>query len=193
MIPAYPLQWPMGWPRTAYPDRALFKTPGGRAMQNLLNELRQLQATDVVISSNVMLRQDGYPYANQRRPEDCGVAVYFKLAGEDQCIPCDKWNDVDHNIHAIGLTVGALRGLERWGAKEMVNAAFRGFKALPESIIMGAGTSRPWHDVLEVSPNASPEIIRAAYRNLSKRKHPDAGGSEAEFLELQKALKESGA
>ncbi len=117
MTDAYPLSWPAGWPRTEYPKRAAFKTTGGRSMQNLLNQLQLMKASNLVISSNVMLRLDGLPYANQRRPDDPGVAVYFTLKGEQQCIPCDRWDLVDHNIHAIGLTVEALRGLERWGPR----------------------------------------------------------------------------
>ena len=87
-------------------------------------------------------------------------------------------------------TVEALRGIERWGAKEMVNAAFRGFKALPESSIVTPYQKRAWYDVLEVSPNASPEIIKAAYRQKLLKTHPDKGGSPAEFQEVRDAWKE---
>src|SRR5690606_9584801 len=127
---AYPLQWPDGWPRTDRPARARFDTSFARARAELLNELRLLGATGVVISSNIELRRDGLPYANAKQPDDRGMAVYFTLRGEQQCIPCDVWDRTEDNLQAIRLTVAALRGLDRWGAKEMVNAAFRGFKAL---------------------------------------------------------------
>lgn len=35
-----------------------------------------------------------------------------------------------------------------------------------------------YYDLLQVSPNATKEIIEAAYRALQKQFHPDAGGSE---------------
>lgn len=191
MIEAYPLYWPPAWPRTKHPDYARFKTSFGRARNQLLRELNLLGATNIVISSNIALRRDGIPYSGQRQPEDTGIAVYFDLNGENQCIPCDKWMHTEDNIHAINLTVAALRGLERWGAKEMVNAAFRGFKALPASIIVGAHTKLPWHEVLEVVPTASIETIKAAYRQMLLKHHPDHGGDIDKFHEIQAAYKEA--
>lgn len=193
MVDAYPLQWPPTWPRTEYTRSAKFKTPFSYARNALLNELKLLGATNVVISTNMMIRQDGLLYAKQRMPDDRGVAVYFTRNGEQQCIPCDKWSTVQDNLQAIRLTVEALRGLERWGAKEMVNAAFRGFKALPESIILGEHTARPWYDVLQVQQTASPEVIKAAYKQAALKTHPDQGGTIEAFHEVQKAFKESGA
>lgn len=191
MIDAYPLQWPGHWPRTAAPQTAKFKTPFSYARDQLLRELDLLGASDVVISTNMMVRQDGLLYAKQRMPEDRGVAVYFKLNGEEQCIPCDKWLHVHDNLQAVRLTVEALRGLERWGAKEMVNAAFRGFKALPSSAIVTPFTAKPWHEVLEVSPTASPEVIKAAYRSQLKKHHPDHGGSDADLMAVRRAFEQS--
>lgn len=191
MITAYPLQWPQSWPRTTSPEWSRFAATQNEAQNGILRELNLLGATDVIISTNIPLRQDGLPYSSRRAPDDQGVAVYFKLNGEAQCIPCDKWRTIAENMRAIEKTIDALRGLERWGAKEMVNAAFRGFKALPESIIMGEHTSRVWWEVLEVSQEASPEVIKAAYKAQLMKKHPDQGGSDREFQELQKAFKEA--
>lgn len=191
MIDAYPLQWPASWPRTNTPNPARFQTSFARARNQLMRELDLLGATDIIISSNIELRRDGLPYANQRQPEDVGIAVYFKLDGEDQCVPCDKWTRTEDNMQAIRKTIEALRGLDRWGAKEMVNAAFRGFKALPEAIIVGEHTARAWWEVLEVSQDASPEIIKAAYKQLLHKAHPDKGGSDWAFQELQKAYQEA--
>lgn len=191
MVDAYPLQWPQAWPKTKYPSYARFKTSFGVARNELMRELDLLGATNIVISSNVELRRDGLPYAGKRQPEDPAIAVYFKLNGEDQCVPCDKWNRTEDNLQAIRKTIEALRGLERWGAKEMVNAAFRGFKALPESIIMGAGTARTWYEVMGLNPDAEMDIIQTVYKKLLHKVHPDKGGSEAEFTELQNAFKQA--
>lgn len=190
MIDSYPLQWPSHWPRTEYPQPAKFKTPFSYARDQLLRELDLLGASDVVISTNMMVRQDGLLYAKQRMPDDRGVAVYFTLDGEQQCIPCDKWSHVHDNLQAIRLTVEALRGLDRWGAKEMVNAAFRGFKALPAQAIVTPYTAKPWHEVLEVSPTASIETIKAAYRTQLKKHHPDHGGTDVDFQAVQRAYEQ---
>lgn len=181
MTEAFPLHWPVGWPRTLRPQRARFDTNFSMARDGLLDELRRLKASQVVISSNLELRRDGLPKAQRRQPDDCGVAVYFLLNGQAQCIPCDKWVRIQDNLQAIRLTVEALRGLERWGAKEMVTAAFRGFAALPEP------GKRAWWDVLGVSMDANEANVRAAYRELARIKHPDMGGSSDEWLALQNA------
>lgn len=75
----------------------------------------------------------------------------------------------------------------------MVDAAFRGFKALPESVIVTPYTARAWYDVLEVSQTASPEVIKAAYRQQMLKAHPDQGGSPEAFAEVQQAFQQSGA
>lgn len=193
MINAYPLAWPAGWPRSHARKRSKFGDYTFEYMRReVLRELGLLKASDIIISSNLRLRQDGFPYSGQAQPEDVGIAVYFKLNGEEQCIPCDKWHKTEDNLRAVVKTVEALRGIERWGAKEMVHAAFRGFKALPASVIVTPYLSRPWFEILGVSRESPPSVIRAAYRSLAKVKHPDAGGNASEFEELNRALKESG-
>lgn len=191
MIEAYPLQWPQAWPRATKPQTSQFKASLAASRDEVKRELRLLGASQVVISTNIIINQDGTYRSKQRVPEDKGVAVYFKLNGEDQCFPCDRWTAVEDNLHAIALSIEALRGLDRWGAKEMVAAAFQGFKALPAASIVTPYQARVWWDVLEVSQNASPETIRAAYRSLLLKNHPDQGGDERKFHEIQKAYEEA--
>lgn len=183
MADAYPLQWPASWPRSKSPRRSRFKITAGRARDNLIAELQRMGAKQIVISTNVELRNDGLPYSNRRPPADAGVAVYFMHKGKQQCIPCDRWDDVGDNMHAIRLTVQALRGIDRWGSGSMVDAAFSGFKALPAATV----TSSPWYFILGVPENASPELIRDAYRDLSLRHHPDRGGSVERMTEINTA------
>jgi DnaJ-domain-containing protein 1 len=191
MTEAYPLQWPIGWKRTEYPTYSQFKNPTVASARNLtLHELDRLGATEVVISSNMELNRDGFPSARQRRMNDTGVAVYFKMNGEERCIPSDKYFTVEENLHAVGRTIEALRALERWGTGQIMEAAFRGFTALPE--FASTSSKRAWYEVLEVSQTASPEMIRAAYKVMALKTHPDHGGTVEAFQEVQDALKESG-
>jgi hypothetical protein len=185
---AYPLQWPIGWPRTDdwKRKRGPFQMPPGKARYELNRELSMLGAEDIVVSSNVMVRQDGLPYAKQPRVDDPGVVLYFTLNGQEVCMPCDRWSTVDANLRAIGMAVEAIRGMERWGTGQMVDAAFRGFKALPESIITPP-PSTSWYTVLGVSSEATREEIKAAYRRMAAATHPDAGGDEAQFARITKA------
>ena len=192
---AYPLHWPAAWPRVPESDRREARFSYGRGQQgwsrtrgaslfvavnNLLEELDRLGAANVVISTNIPVRRDGLPYSNRREPDDSGVAVYFNLAQENKCFPCDRWDRVADNIHAIGLSVGALRGLDRWGASHMVDAAFKGFRALP------AGPQ--WWETLGLSSDsAGAEEIKRAFRQKAKIVHPDQGGNSEEMIRLKEA------
>lgn len=196
MIEAYPLQWPIAWPRTPESKREwgnLNKMSANKARKDLMTQLDLMGAKNIVISTNVAIRKDGLPYAGQR-VNDPGVVLYFKRNNVDVCIPCDRWMAVDANLRAIGKTVDAIRGIERWGAGDLVDAAFSGItsKALPANVIVTPYQSRAWYEVLEVAQTASPEIVRAAYKQKALKTHPDHGGTDEAFREVQKALKESG-
>lgn len=189
----YPLQYPIGRPRTQYPDRSKFK-PGSiySEAQAIFRQLELMGAYDIIISSNMQYRQDGLPYTRQN-VQDTGVAVYFKSEnGEEQCIPCDSWVTLEENMRAIWKTVEAMRGIERWGGKNLMNAAFSGFKALPEAIITPPPDRlhRDWWVVLGVDRNASPQDVKQAYRRAQATAHPDAGGSSQDFQEVQAAYEE---
>lgn len=193
MTDAYPLQWPVGRSRTPDSQKKWggFKATSSRIRQELSQELSRMGVSDFVISSNVAIRRDGLPYAGQKAPDDSGVALYFTRKGKEICISCDQYIHLDSNLRAIGLTIAAIRGMERWGTEEMVDRAFTGFAALPESTIVTPYQARAWYEVLEVSPSASQETIRAAYRSLLLKNHPDQGGDVQKFHEIQKAFKEA--
>jgi hypothetical protein len=185
----YPLQWPVAWKRTQNQNFSKFK-PGSPYSEayDVEHQLQLLGAKNVIITSNMQYRADGLPYARQS-VQDTGVAVYFQLEGDEQCIPCDRWRLVEENLRAVARTIEALRGIERWGAKDMVNAAFRGFKALPGGIVTPPPTM-PWYEVLGVDPDANALQVKAAYRELIKLNHPDAGGQAEAFQKIQAAYKE---
>lgn len=188
MPDAYPLQWPIGRPRWTGPRQpSQFKMTPSAMTSHLFEELDRLNATNVIVSSN----KQPYGRSEAEMLPDPGVAVYFKRKGADIAIACDKYLRLSDNLHAIGLAVEAFRSLERHGTGEMVDAAFRGFTALPETIIMGEHTNRPWHEVLQVMPDADWEVIEAAYKRLLHKTHPDKGGSSFAFQELQSAFNQA--
>ena len=181
---AYPLQWPTGRPRTQRPKRSRFDTSSHIARLSLFNELGRMGAKNIVLSTNVELRLDGMPYASRKPPEDVGVAVYFDRNGEKLVFSCDRWDLVKDNIHAIRKTIDAIRGIERWGTGDAMEAAFTGFKALPPP------SERPWREVFELNHAVTDmEAIRARYKNLASVRHPDKeGGSNELMAELNVAL-----
>lgn len=184
MTQAYPLQWPDGWPRTPEYKRlrnSPFKVESNKCRRELMDELRRLGATGIVISSDVPVRQDGSPYADAARRiiRNPGVALYFTLHGKQMVMARDKFERVEDNLRSIGLAIEAIRAVERHGGAAMMERAFAGFTALPKP--------RCPFDVLGVSPLASHDEIERAFRTKAREAHPDAGGSTAAMAELNAA------
>lgn len=184
---AFPLSWPTGYKRTTVRVDSRFKSTPDRAQHFLMNELSRLGAKSVILSTNVPLRKDGGIYSDYmlKKIDDPGVAVYFKYQGKDITMCCDQYQYVWENVLALGKGIEALRGMERWGVSEFLERAFTGFKALPEST-----NSKKWFEVLGVPPTATSEQVKEAFRQKAKNVHPDTGGSDREFLELQLAYQE---
>lgn len=187
----YPLQWPVGWPRNSLKIAAQFKVDYDQAVGDLGNELERLDAESGYISTDQELRVNGTP-RRDRQPVSSDVAVYFVRNGKQLCIPCDKFWTVRDNIRAIGLTLEAIRRMERYGTSQMVEATLAGFAALPaHATEMGSGP-KAWHEVLQVAPNADKEVIRASYRSMAAKYHPDnaSTGNPGKFAEVQRAYDE---
>lgn len=183
-VEAYPLAWPHGRQRTPdwHRERPKFKATFAAARDELLLEIKRLTGTvrngdaRIVISTNIALRRDGLPLANQRQPDDPGVAVYFLFRGHQRAFACDRWEKVEHNMQAIAKSIEALRGIERWGSGDMLEAAFAGFNALPPPA-QPTEAAKPWHEVLGVQAHATTKDVRTAYRRIAALHHPDRGGS----------------
>lgn len=180
-VEAFPLAWPEGWQRTKRRKAGSFIVSFARARDELLAEISRLNGKLPVISSNMQLRRDGLPYANQPGLDDPGIAVYFTYKNKQMCFACDKYTKVEANMRAIQLTISAIRGIERWGASDMMERAFTGFAALPDK------SSESWWDVLEVRRDASRDAIEASYRRKRSEHHPDKGGEAEQFQRVQRA------
>jgi hypothetical protein len=204
LIEAYPLTWPVAWKRTEASRRrvAAFHrreqryshdgVPNWKEKRSLTvgdshgflsAELRRLGATRVVVSSNLRLRSDGRPYADQKRMlEDPGVAVYFTLKGAARVLACDKWNSVADNLMAIGKHIEALRAVDRYGVG-FLEQAFAGYTALPPAV------GHDWRIVLGFRKDelVSPNVVQARYRTLAAKAHPDVGGDPNEMTRLNAA------
>ena len=180
-ITAYPLSWPFGWKRTRYPDESRFgRKSFAEGRDDLLYEIEErLKGHSVVLSTNIELRLDGLPYGNRAQPDDKGVAVYFKLNKKDVALACDKWHRIEDNMRAIFKHIEALRGQDRWGVGTL-DQAFQGYTAIPE-------TTKPQHDYFKDVTHFG---LKAHYRHLAKKMHPDKGGSQSEFSEMNRQYQE---
>ncbi|WP_224096551.1 DnaJ domain-containing protein [Pseudoxanthomonas sp. X-1] len=187
-VDAFPLQWPAGWKRTPANrrERGSFDTAFAKARDGLMAEIGRMGGRLPVLSSNMVLRRDGLPYAQQPRIEDPGIAVYFGYKGQQMCFACDRYATVEANTQAIRKTIEALRGIERWGASDMMERAFTGFAQLA-----APADVRTWWQVLDVFPEASASDIRAQYQRLRARHHPDRGGKPEDFRAVQTAYEQA--
>ena len=185
---AYPLCWPSAWPRAKRRDTSQFGLGFADARDHLISELARMGARSPILSTNVPLRMDGLPYARFSEPNDPGVAVYFQWRGKPMTFACDRWDKVKDNIRAIGKTIEAIRGIDRWGASDMMERAFSAFEALP-----GPGqcvTLSCWA-VLDIAPGSSAPEIDRAYRAKARAAHPDNGGSREAWDRLQTAYEQA--
>lgn len=139
--------------------------------------------TNVVVSTNLPLFRDGYPMTSAMEPKDPGVAVYFMLKGKSMAFACDRFFYVYENIQAIAKTIEALRGIERWGASDMMERAFSGFNAL------SSGPSEAWREVLGFRPfeTVTKKMVESHHHELVKRHHPDMGGDRFAFERVMRA------
>lgn len=155
------------------------------ATEEIFRNLRLIGVGDfnVVVSTNVELRNDGLPYSNRRAPQDPGAAVFFKLKNKPCSLACDKWTRVEDNLYAIAKHIEALRGQERWGVGS-VEQAFAGYTALPPA---GTSVGMSWWNVLGCAHDAPFEVAKEAFRDKARVAHPDNGGSHEAQVALNAA------
>lgn len=190
MTEAFPLQWPEGWPRTPNWKRGssrFGKNLGFGEIKKLQGELRLLGARNIVISSNIPLRNDGLPYASQagKRYDDPGVAIYYLLKGKPLSMARDSYATPWENIRSLTLTIGSIRSIERHGGASMMERAFAGFAA-----IAPPDWKKPWRQVFGIKPDWRGDI-RELYKEKARNRHPDAGGSDTLMAELNVAYEEA--
>lgn len=191
-ITNYPLHWPQGWKRSRVQQHAPFSKKSDRSYRRdvtiseatsfVLDQLRLMgvKGSTVIISSNLELRLDGLPRSGQRNPDDNGVSVWWKDGDRQLVIAIDKYYRVADNLNAIGKTIEAMRGIERWGSGEILERTFAGFAALPnpDAIV--------WREVLDYTGNYLAEC-KAAYRKAMNNAHPDKGGNDQQAAVVNQA------
>lgn len=194
IIPAdsYPLSWPLGAPRTKSPRRSVFRhTTFSKSVREVRDELTKLGAKTILISSNLA--------GDTVRNGDHGCVAYWtvreKVGDAEVMVPhqlaCDVWNRLDHNLHAIALSLESLRGLDRWGAIRR-DQAFAGLRALPAGE-SGVVVARPWREVLGGFPDGLDRedllaLAKSRHRKLIAAAHPDRGGNQDDAIEINAAI-----
>lgn len=194
-ISAYPLHWPEGWKRTTPGARddgrfgkrehrhgssyaSLVNLTVADGIKRVLAELEHLQVRrdDLVISTNLPTRLDGFPRSDAANPADPGVTVWWcTRKGQPRCMACDRYTRVADNLAAIAASLEAMRAISRHGSAEILDRAYTGFTALPAPDVITLGAAiRPWRDVLGLTSfERSLQAVEDAYRRLASQYHPD--------------------
>lgn len=190
-IQAYPLQWPAGWRRTSPDQRTAAKFRKGErerlsvgdGANRVYKELHAFGIPEhqVIISSDLRLRLDGKPFADQGYGSmDPGVAVYWQDCQQQRCMAIDRYTKIADNLAAVAATIEAMRAIERHGGALILDRAFQGFAALP--------APESWWQVLGLKgPNASEAEIKSAHRRLISEHHPDTGGDNDTAARINRA------
>jgi hypothetical protein len=197
----YPLSWPSGWARASTRQHSKFAKKErryygdgnsgsyltskslsvGDGLDRLTGELGRLGAQQIIISSNLKLRQDGLPMSQQAAMlNDPGIAVYFKLKGKPRVLACDKWWSAAENMAAIAGHIEAIRAVDRYGVGTL-EQAFAGYAALPAQ-------AASWFITLEFdAPPKSWDVVETRYLELVKKHHPDRGGNPETMAKINAA------
>lgn len=106
---------------------------------------------------------------------DPGVVIRWTKDGQEFAIACDRYTEKTANARECFLW---LRDTERTADRPVIHGGSSfAAAALPSGdpdreMVVGR---QPAHEVLGVSRDAPPEVIRGAYRELVKKHHGDTG------------------
>jgi hypothetical protein len=183
------VDWP-DWAERTEPHRrkttSKFKVTLNQAVNDIEAELEdRLGVDDWRLSTAAPHRKkDGRPYSDAD-PDDPGAVVQWSMNGEKYSVAADEYTNLRDNVRAIGLYLKEKRKMSnrpvKTGQSEFATAR------LPSADKDAVVGSEPPHEVLGVAPDAPMAVVKGAYRELLKDRHPDHGGSRETFERLQTA------
>ncbi len=175
----------------------LFRSTYTRTLSDLRRELDMLGVSEAVIElalTDPEIRRDGLPRADAR-PRSPRVRLSFDHPSLGQLqYPCDTYGRYQDNLRAIAKTLEAQRAMDRYGATRL-NQQYAGWKALPSGgSIEQAMTVEDAAAFIETLVGSAATLIieqsnyyQHSYRRAALAAHPDTGGDEDQFKQLQEA------
>lgn len=200
-----PLTWPAAKPRTRHPPQAAFRAPWSSTLELLKSEIRAISPVRVLLEIDVapsMIRVDGFPRADARPASSAVILRIERKATQWMSLPCDTYSDWRDNVRAIALTLQHLRAIDRWGVSR--GEQYEGFLQIPARTVASTpGIHSPQeaagfiarHAGQEADPSFVHAILESstaratAFKRAASKLHPDAGGSDAAFQQLQSAMR----
>lgn len=185
-------QWPKAFTRDR--KRSPFNVGYGTMMTALERELKHMKAKSAVMLMALDekdIRIDGRPRAGAT-PRHPGVILVVQTEDRGTLrFPCDTYEHWQVNLRAIGLTLEALRRIDRYGVTTS-GEQYTGWKALPPP------NGDHWTKeqaaefitrFLGISTIIAPFEYREAIRRAELKSHPDRGGNASDFNKVQQARK----
>lgn len=121
-----------------------------------------------------------------------GVRLSFERKGKRYPYECAKWGMLVDNLRACQRAVSSLYNVYEdygvtgdatgQGGEQAAEASF-------ERIMLLGGGGDDWWTVLGVKPHTPTAEIRAVYKRLAMRAHPDQGGRREEWDRLDRAYR----
>jgi hypothetical protein len=194
--------WPGEKRRT--PKRSHFKVRHEDTLRLLDRELVTLRAKNIVIQIDLQegdIRLDGLPRSTAR-PATPRVVLSFESKHGALKYYADTFDNWQDNLRAIALGLEHLRAVDRYGITNR-GEQYTGWKALPgpgpgqgslitpptmtaeqaaEILVDAAGAPYPIQSVIH-----DPDVRKVVYRLAVKQTHPDCGGQEDYFKQVQQA------
>lgn len=178
------IDWPAGFERTPPQERTRnnrFEATLRQSIDDLADELKRVGVDDWRLSTGAQHQKQNprYPYANAS-PDDPGAVVRWSMDGEQYAAACDAYSRLRDNVRSLFMYIREKRKMEQrpvvTGESEFANARLPPADEEAEAIV----SRQPPHELLEVTPDASTEVIEAAARQKMKEYHPDPNGGKGD-------------
>lgn len=185
--------WPKSKPKTTYRKTGRFAAGDiAKAAKRVESEVSSFtkdghnwRTKKLTISAyQDRFNSDGRFTAGYTNTNDPRVVVSFDLDRVQYVIPCDAFTQAEQNLCAIAETIKGLRANERYGVLT-IKQMMEGIAELPQ---ISSATRPIWFDVLNVDRMCSLAEAETAYKSLVKSRHPDVGGTDQEWYDLQEAI-----
>lgn len=184
------IDWPAGFDRTPEEKRArnrMFKASIADTTEDLETELHRLDPDDWRAEiGNSHTKSNGLPLHNAN-PYDPGFVLRWRKDGEEFAVACDAYTRLRDNLRAVYLWIHETRMRNQrpvvTGEDEFAAARLPPGEDEATTI---AARENP-HEVLEVAPDAHPDVVKAAAKRRKAQTHPDAGGDPEQFQQVVKA------
>jgi hypothetical protein len=181
------LVWPEAKPRSGRRERGPFTTEIDKATTEINYEMaKRDDVSRFHISRNKIRALAGDPAA----------ALWWETHEHElRVLACDKYDTQAKNLHAIALTLQALRALERWGAYTTEQAEQGARLALPAP---EGASDIMWQAVLGDLPEGldgddALAVVNGRYRRLAAEANADEKELRRLNLAVEAARKELGA